>query len=237
MIIDLHSHILPGFDDGARTPEESVAMLNRIAAEGIALVVATPHYYFYNESPEQFLARRDAAFQTLAPYLKPHHPHILLGAEVLYSRALQDPEVLSRFKIQGTDYLLLEMPYEKLTDKLIAGVGDIAERAGAKIIIAHVERYLSFTDARSIDALMNQYVLGQANTKSLSGKARKPLLKLMEKGFIHVLGTDFHRIESGQWLIREAREVLDKKFSPDFFDRMMYNAQLVLENKDMDEIL
>ena len=83
-IIDFHSHILPGMDDGSKSVEMSVEMLNREAEQGIRKVIATPHFYPWSEHPEQFLARRDTAAAKLrkAMEMRNHLPEVIMGAEV-----------------------------------------------------------------------------------------------------------------------------------------------------------
>ncbi|MBR1723547.1 MAG: histidinol-phosphatase, partial [Ruminococcus sp.] len=117
MKIDFHSHILPGIDDGSKNIEESVALLDIMAADGVDIVVATPHFYCTHRSIHSFLERRNNAYKKLKPYLKPEHPRILLGGEVLYDDILIGKDDLSRLTIQGTNFMLLEMPYTKLTEK------------------------------------------------------------------------------------------------------------------------
>lgn len=81
-MIDLHTHILPGMDDGSRDVLESLAMLEASAAQGVGLVAATPHFYAEENSPERFLSRRAEAAQRLRAALRPGLPEIRLGAEV-----------------------------------------------------------------------------------------------------------------------------------------------------------
>ena len=57
-MIDWHSHILPGMDDGSKDPEESIAMLDMLEQQGIDTVIATPHFYANEETTEEFLGRR-----------------------------------------------------------------------------------------------------------------------------------------------------------------------------------
>ena len=58
-MIDLHTHVLPGMDDGSRSPEESARMLRELAAQGVTLAAATPHFYAGENSPDRFLRRRN----------------------------------------------------------------------------------------------------------------------------------------------------------------------------------
>ena len=120
MKIDFHSHILPGIDDGSRNIEESVALLDMMAEDGVDIVCATPHYYSHEISIDKFVERRNNAYERLKPHLKDNHPKILLGAEVLYNHSLVQCDDLSKLCLQGTDYLLWEMPYSKINQDIIS---------------------------------------------------------------------------------------------------------------------
>ena len=63
MKIDFHSHILPGIDDGSRSVEESVELLDMMAADGVDIVCATPHFYMHEISIEKFIKRRNEAWK------------------------------------------------------------------------------------------------------------------------------------------------------------------------------
>ena len=83
-LIDFHSHIRPGIDDGARSPDESLKMLELMAAQGVSKVVSTSHFYPERESPESFLSRRAKAVGRLRTVMRDGLPDVYLGAEVAY---------------------------------------------------------------------------------------------------------------------------------------------------------
>ena len=64
-MIDFHTHILPGIDDGSRNSEESIQMLNLEQEQGITKIVFTPHFYANRNSVERFLKRREASYERL----------------------------------------------------------------------------------------------------------------------------------------------------------------------------
>jgi len=161
MIIDMHSHILPGIDDGSRNIEESVKMLDRLAEKGTDLVLATPHFYCEEQSITSFLEKRNNAYEQLKPHLKPEHPKILLGAEVLYSPVLVGNEDISKLAIEGTDFVLFEMPYQKITSEIVENVSKIVDFMDVKLLIAHIERYLNFTSFSELSELLDLDVIGQ----------------------------------------------------------------------------
>jgi protein-tyrosine phosphatase len=236
--IDFHSHILPEIDDGSRSLEESIKILDLMAEDGVDIVVATPHFYCSKISIHRFLDKRNAAFEKLRAAMKPEHPKILLGAEVLYNHALVGKEALTRLAIQGTEYMLLEMPYHKLTDDIIEDVDKIACDFDVKVIIAHCERYLNFTGAKSLSKLMELNVLGQINCTSLTKmSSRRDCFKLIKNGYIQVLGTDFHRIDRGDATLGEGRNILAKKFGDDFIRELDENSQRILADRSIEEVL
>ena len=91
-MIDFHSHILPGVDDGSVSLEQSIAMLQEEAKQGIHCVIATPHFYPEQEDVDTFLQRRDAAEAALRKEMEKYTdlPKLLVGAEVFYFSGIID---------------------------------------------------------------------------------------------------------------------------------------------------
>ncbi len=237
MKIDFHSHILPGIDDGSRDIEESVELLDYMADDHVDIVAATPHYYCGECSVDHFIERRNDAYERLKPHLKPHHPKIILGAEVLYNHVLVGNEQLSKLCLQGTDFVMLEMPYRQLTEDIIDDVEKIYTRLDVKLLIAHIERYLHFTSYKELAQLMGLNVLGQINAKSLMKfSTRRNCLKLIKDGYVHVMGTDYHRRDSGHALIGEGYEILAGKCGKDLIRYIEENGRDILENRDVEDI-
>ena len=96
-LIDFHSHILPGIDDGSKALEMSIQMLRMEAQQGIGHVVATPHFYPQYDTPERFLRRRAAAEIALREEMQKHTdlPALSVGAEVYYFSGISDSEGIS----------------------------------------------------------------------------------------------------------------------------------------------
>ncbi|MBR1738815.1 MAG: histidinol-phosphatase [Ruminococcus sp.] len=233
MLIDFHSHFLPQIDDGSRSIEESVGILDDMAKNGTELVAATPHFYCSEQSIESFVRHRNDAYERLKPHLKPEHPRIILGGEVLFDQALVNHEHLHDLCYEGTDYLLLEMPYVDLTDRIINGVAEMADRGDVKLLIAHIERYLNFTSMKRLDQLMHLDVLGQINAKSMeSFKSRSRCLKLISKGYVQVLGSDYHRTDRGDLTVNKGYQMIGKKhpdfeaYAEDCGGKLLDNAQI-----------
>lgn len=81
--VDIHTHCLPGMDDGAKDLETSLQMLRLLRRQGVAKAALTSHYYPHKESLDSFLKRREAAWQRLRPHTcTEEYPELLLGAEI-----------------------------------------------------------------------------------------------------------------------------------------------------------
>lgn len=237
MYTDFHSHFLPQIDDGSQSVEESVQILDLMAQNDTNLIVATPHFYCGEQSVEQFIESRTQAYEKLKPELKPEHPEIRFGAEVLFDKALVGYEKLHDLCISGTDWLLLEMPYTDLDDSIIKGVAEITERGDVKVLIAHIERYLNFTSFSRLYELMDLDVLGQINAVSLKGfSSKRHCMKLIKGGYVQALGSDFHRITRSHIPVKQGHEIIEKKVGG-FEDYTKKCGELLLDNADLDSIL
>jgi protein-tyrosine phosphatase len=92
-MIDFHSHVLPGIDDGAKDVETSVAMLEESKRQGVTTIVCTPHYSGRKHSPARFKEKRNAAYERLKPHI-PEGIDLRLGAEVFFPNLDLDPNFI-----------------------------------------------------------------------------------------------------------------------------------------------
>ena len=125
-VIDFHSHILPGIDDGSKDLETSLEMLRMSAAQGVTDMVATPHFYASKEGFETYLEKRIHAFETLCASRTPDMPRIRLGAEVAFFKGISQAEKIEKLAEQTGRILLLEMPFMEWTDRDIQEVERMA---------------------------------------------------------------------------------------------------------------
>ena len=231
-IIDMHCHILPGVDDGARDVETSLAMLEASRAQGVQYMVATPHFYATRDRVDTFLDRRREAWETLKPRMSADFPGIVLGAEVAFFRGISRAERLDALKIEGTDCLLLEMPFRSWSEDDVDEVSEILEKHGYTIILAHIERYLAMRgNADYIGNLLELPVLAQINAESLlDWRQRGKLIKMMRNGQVHLLGSDCHGIHHRPPNLGEGREILRKKTGTEYLDRIDRRSEELLFN-------
>lgn len=194
-MVDFHSHILPGIDDGSIDVEMSLTMLRKEAEQGVKTVVATPHFYANENTPADFLAARQKALEQLQEAAKdePGLPRVIVGAEVFYFRGMSDSEAMWDLRIGDTNYILVEPPMPPWNDRVYEELSGLVTKQNLVPIVAHVDRYLPpLFGNRMIDRLLDGHLLIQANAGFFLGKRAKTAKKLLKEGKIHLLGSDCH---------------------------------------------
>ena len=211
-MIDFHSHILPQIDDGSSGVKESLEMLEELSLQGVDTVVSTSHFYATQRSPQEFLARRERAFEQLKARLPENAPRILLGAEVLYFPGMSRMDELSTLCIEGTNILLLEMPFRPWSEHMIREVHDLARSGRYTLMMAHIERYYDDQPVSVWDDLLGEGVLMQSNADFfLPFFAGRKALRLLREDRIHLLGTDCHNMTSRPPQMDEALRVIRRR--------------------------
>lgn len=196
-MIDFHTHILPEMDDGSKSVEESLAMLREETRQGIKTVVLTPHFYASENSPEQFLKRRNEAWKKLEPRLDKGMPQLYLGAEVQYFEGISQVDEISDLCIEKTRLFLLEMPFCKWSDRMISNVLELKEEQGIQVVLAHIERYLAQQPKGICRELVRHGIAIQANASFFNHwQTRHKAMKMLRQGEIHVLGSDCHSMRN-----------------------------------------
>ncbi|MBQ6116319.1 MAG: capsular polysaccharide biosynthesis protein [Oscillospiraceae bacterium] len=230
-MIDFHSHILPGIDDGSPDPEESRRMLEALAAQNVDLVALTSHYYANRRTPEEFLERRQAAFERLRPVLTEEMPRVCLGAEVLYFRGITRMEALPRLRLEGTRLLLLEMPFAPWSEGEVREVVDLCHDPEFVVLLAHIERYLKFQKAAVWDLLLSEGAMMQSNASFLLPLLQqRRAVSMIREGRIHVLGSDCHNMSSRPPRMGEALAVLRKRLGRRETNRFLDRSYDYLED-------
>ena len=220
-MIDWHSHILPKVDDGSKSVEESLAILRELKLQGVDTVIATPHFYANDESVEEFLKRRQKAYENLKPSLSADLPEIHLGAEVSYYTGISRLEGLCKLKIEGSDLLLLEMPVAKWTEYTVRELVELSSLVGTRIMLAHVERYFPLQSSETLERLYESGILTQMNAGCLLRfSTRRKAIRALKDGAIHFIGTDCHNLSSRPPKMADAVSVISKKIGEDFIIQM-----------------
>ncbi len=231
-VIDFHSHILPGMDDGSRSPEESLEMLRREAEQYIGHVVATPHFYPQRDTPEGFLRRREASERELRQAMGDGTglPGLSVGAEVYFFNGISNSEAMGELTIARSKYLLVEMPMSPWGEGIYRELEGLYRKQGLIPIIAHVDRYLGrFRDHGIPDRLSRLPVLVQANGEFFTKRSTAALaLRMLKRNQIHLLGSDCHNLTSRCPDLGQAVKRIEKRMEKNALDHIVNWQRRVL---------
>lgn len=196
-LFDVHSHILPAFDDGARTIDDSLELIDCLRKQGVVNICFTPHFYTHKLSVEDFLESRNAAFEAFLPHIPPDI-RIVLGAEVYVTDYLFNSDNWKGISYGKSPYILTEFPYDSaFSERTKFQIDRIIGNHRMIPVLPHVERYEKLMDnPRKIDELHDMGMLIQTNISNYTDKApffrKRKLLKMISRGQIDLLGSDAH---------------------------------------------
>ncbi|MBR4875605.1 MAG: hypothetical protein IKU95_03850 [Clostridia bacterium] len=220
-MIDLHTHILPGMDDGAKDAEISLEMLRMQRAQGVETVALTSHFYPGKESARRFLHRRTEAMETLQQAIaalpaeeQTDLPELILGAEVAWVPNLAYDERLEEMCLGNSRYMLLELPFEPWNMEMINQIYHLSARTGITPVIAHLDRYPKIQKKDLFEEIFALGVPIQLGTDDLLGGffQRRGILKLLEQwdaGFF--LASDCHNLTGRKPNLKAAMAVVEEK--------------------------
>lgn len=228
MYVDIHCHILPGVDDGARDLEESKKMLQMAYDEGIRLIIATPHYHAHrgHERPEVLrkkleLVRRESA--RISPNFR-----VYLGNEIHWGQDVPDKLNVGRvLTLNRRRMALVEFspgdPYERIRQAV-----QQVQMTGNEVLIAHAERYQCLLE--DIDLVEELYEMGahiQINSGSIIGESgrsvKKFVAELMERDLVFGVGTDAHGVKSRPPKMKKAANHVRKKYGEEYTRRIFFD--------------
>lgn len=221
MQIDFHTHLLPSLDDGSRSVAETQELLNALHTQGVDLAVATPHFYSNKMGLDEFLEKRNRAYDLLSSVCLDSHPKLLLGAEVSFFRGMGKADRISELCIAGTNVLLIEMPFSQWGHVETAQMHQLLSK-GITPIIAHVERYFSFQkDLTALNEIINLPIFLQVNTEALlRWKTRRFIFKLIDHSFPILLGTDCHNMKNRRPNMAAGRKILEHKYGTTYLAQL-----------------
>lgn len=232
-LIDFHTHILPGIDDGSANVAQSVEMLRMLSRQGIGHVVATPHFYPQQDSPERFLKRRERSYQRLYDKTSTQEglPQIILGAEVYFFRGMSQSDQLERLTIEGNRCILIEMPRASWTEDMYRELEQIRMQRGIMPILAHVDRYLSPLNTCSVMRRLEELpVYVQANAEFfLKWSTTGVAMRLLQNDRIHLLGSDCHDTQHRKPNLDAAVQKIHAKLGDGVIRRMERHQKELLD--------
>lgn len=197
---DIHSHLLPGLDDGVKTVEEAETIIKVFQQLGYTKLITTPHVMpdHYRNTPETI----NNALEQVRVHLKKQHIHIIVEAAAEYYldehliKQVEDNASLMTF---GNKYLLFETNF--LSEPLhLNEFIFLATTQGYKLVLAHPERYIYLqNNIKRAEDLIDRGVLFQLNAASIYGAYSKQVQtlanKLIELGHVHMIGSDCHNVQ------------------------------------------
>lgn len=238
-MIDIHTHIIPKIDDGARSVEETFALIKEAETVGITDIILTPHYisgYYDTDSTEVkfWVEKLQEVLENQNINVKLHY-----GMEIYISNELEKQidkkEVIT---LNDSKYLLVELPMRseiKYAEQILFKV----QSKGYKVIIAHPERY-DFVQANPniVQDFIDRGYIIQSNFGSIVGvygkKAEKAIKELLSLNLVHILASDSHRegtiYTNLPKILKKVEKLISKK---QVYELTVDNPQKILQDKEI----
>ncbi|MEK4870704.1 tyrosine-protein phosphatase [Niallia sp. FSL W8-1348] len=234
-MIDIHSHILPGIDDGAQTIEDSIKMAKAAVNEGITTIIATPHHKNnqFNNLKSSILTKVNDLNTVLKQENIPLT--VLPGQEVrIYGEVIEDYYKEEILTLNHTKYLFIEFPSSSVpryAERLLYEL----QTEGIIPIIVHPERNKELQEKPDI---LYQFVkngaLTQVTASSVAGYFGKNVKKfseqLIEYNLTHFIASDAHNIHNRGFKMVESLDIIEENFGVDYIYLFKENAELLLED-------
>lgn len=236
-MIDMHTHVLPNLDDGAKTEQEAAKLLRLDYAQGVHELVFTPHYYGKKRSVESFLKDRNEAAEKILGQV-PAGMKTRLGAEV-YLTGINDPdnETLCKLAIEDTKCVLVELPFsERWRKSLLVKLYGFMAATGYRPIVAHIERYLEIAkNPTLVNFLVKMGCYIQLNTRAfLDKRTQKLAFLLLKHGLVHCLGTDTHNETDRAPDYEQAKALVKEKGYSKEWTRVQTRMRQILKNQNVE---
>lgn len=195
---DMHSHLIPGIDDGSKSLEDTMVLLRKFKELGYQKVITTPHVMsdFYKNTPEIILG----GLQRIKEEIQKEGLSIEIEAAAEYYLDFHFDDLIKQKKLLtfGQNHVLFELSFNDEPPRVKETIFNLITE-GYKPILAHVERYPFYINQwKQIEDYRHRGVLLQLNINSLSGHYGQPVKKmaeqLIDKGWIDVIGSDCHHM-------------------------------------------
>ena len=228
---DLHNHSLCGVDDGARSKEAMLEMIERSYSDGVRYLCLTPHYhpgyYGYNRGSS------DHAFRVLSEICAEKYPDLVLalGNELHYSREfsdwLKEGQCLS---MAGTRYLLVDFSEDEIAEEILKALFRIAGQ-GYLPILAHAERYKNLKIGQ-IRHLKSEKILIQVNAGSPLGAfgfgAKRRAMKIIKERLCSFISSDAHNTTTRQTRLNDCYLFLRERIGDDYAKSIFFENAISL---------
>lgn len=234
--VDMHCHIIPGVDDGAKDIEETKKMLYMAHRDGIRYIVATPHFHpkrgeaSHEELKHQLRLVREEAAKISDKF------RIFVGHEVYFGQdipeLIKDKQILT---MNGKEFILVEFAPSAGAEELQRGIQQIQMR-GYRVVLAHVERYSCLRDDFSmVKYLVDTGVYLQVNADAILGNMgrtiKKFVKKLLEEELVFCVGTDAHDSKKRPPQMKKAAHYVEKKYGEEYARRIFFSNAVSMLKK------
>lgn len=233
-MIDIHSHILPGVDDGVKTLASSIELIRELSRSGATDIIATPHYV----SETRYVSRKDNNLHLLeevksALLAEQINVEIYLGNEIYI-----DPKIAKMIgqgivsTMAGSRYILVELPLNKSYPSYKDILVDLLDM-GYEVILAHPERYeIVQTSYNVLLELHSLGVLFQCNLGSVMGKygieAKTVVKRIMKDSLVFAFGSDAHHCHGVDYWVKAQKKVAKYCSERQFNQAMTLNPRKML---------
>ena len=225
-VVDIHTHILPGIDDGSSSWQESPDMATLAYKNGVRSIVVTPHNKEYkaSASPEDILM----LVKKLQDVLDRCEINIKIypGNEIMRSASIEDLTENKYLEMNDSSYVLVEFKPGDPAKLLINQLNNII-RAGNKVILAHPERYeCLIEDFSLVKQIIDMGVLIQINTNSVISKSNSKVYKfvrqMLKNKYVHFIASDMHDSKVRTPNFKECIECLLKITDKEYIEELLY---------------
>ncbi len=238
MFLDIHSHILPAVDDGAQSLSESIEILKMMKSQGITHVIATPHFYPFEDTLDDFSKKVTSAYNAIKIEAQKNTlPEIFLGAEVLYYEGISDSMSLYDLCLSNSNFLLLEFSGTNIPNRAFEDLRVLIENHGIIPIIAHIERYAKNKNFKKLlRFIKGRNIPAQINADSLLENSLASTFKMLfKKGIVTYIATDSHSTDFRTPKLNEAKTILDKKYDETIYKKLKANSIKFLDRITFEE--
>jgi len=222
---DIHTHIIPGIDDGAKDEKASRAILEMLIKQGITDVCFSSHFYPQNKPMKEFLQKRADGYAKIKDIcqelgIKPH-----LASEVAIAKNIFLYQDISELCIDGGEFLLTELPFDYADVSLVKDmILRLTVNFSVTPIIVHPERYVDFFNEDFLTEMAELGCYAQFDIDALTNRRiRKKLIKFIEGDLIQFVGSDCHDVTNRKPNFDLLDKFLDKETVGYLFNN---NAQI-----------
>lgn len=235
-MVDLHSHILQCFDDGSKSIEETIKLIEMEIDNGVNTIALTPHFISKHYSISEFLKKRNAYIENLKTILSDLEVNINItaGAEVKLSPELLDEPDLSKLCYTNTGFMLVELPMSCYGDWIPETLYELRLR-DITPVIAHVERYsYIFNHVELLYDLISSGSITQVNADSIISanyQLRSFIHNLIKHNLLHIIATDAHSVAHRPPRLQTAMQVIEKRYGQEVAVYLKNNSEDIINDR------